>query len=1018
MALIPAVSVNMGAGQISEIRTKGEYVGYIENQNVSFTLKSSWSWHKCSVAVFIQDETSTNKKYQNCPSDQNWNFNSAEVIQAAWHPLDGSTRSTGDERFVLFEKVGRAHCTYEPGAACAFDRLMDNSSIWDDKVVPIWWPYPNGQYASDMSVERAGSNGYGINPIPAFLFDGVICRAEGAKTDSPSIDNRLISRINTRKAIASPYNITLRGNANNNKAWINVTVKVLEDQPISRSKLHIVVIEDVNVNYNGDPDRPMRCVAREIVYKKAFANDPPKLKLTCDHSDQTLEGGVDITWTASDTEDDDDKMSIVMEYKDPITGNWMFIDSSLNTGSYTWDTTNVDDGEGFMLRAWTEDSREFKTYATMPGEFSIDNPTPPNVILTAPGDGGIYSQEIDITWDAWDDEDGTNLDVDITCMDTETLSEFVVVQDTENDGSHLWDVTGLEDGYYIMTITVTDSYGYSVFDQNGNSFSIDNLEYPEITITKPAKGDTICDMYEITWDSSDPEDDRSDLMVVIDISKDQSTWTELGKLNQDNGKYSFDTSRYEDGDYYLQITVTDTDSLSATAVSDRFNIYNPDAPVLKTDSFDEPWVLSGDWELEWEATDADGDVLKIDIDRSEDNAEWVSVAAEEENDGEYVLDTMALADGEYNFKITATDNSVYQLSTSVVSEEAIKVYNPDAPVVNILDIKEGETIHGLFTLKWEGTDADVGEVLTFDVHYSNDGKEWIQIASGLSKDTYEMDTNSNDNGNAYFKVVATDDSSYALTGEAVSPKLVVENSYAPVVELTSPSGLKTLSGDVKITWTASDKNGDVLTVNIKVDQKSIINDHPNEGTYTWDCTDVANGDYEMRITVSDGKNTASDFVKVKICNQVVAPEPEPEEPEVTKPKEEEGMGAGVIVAVVVLSLIMVLAVCGLVLFLVVFKKKKKTELPPPKQQTTPSMPPMQTPARPTPQQTPTTPQTPAIQQNIPEAQTAVPIMPPQTQQREGDWGYKSYNGTNGTVQNTAADNQQYMETRQNYNNYL
>jgi flagellar basal body-associated protein FliL len=238
---------------------------------------------------------------------------------------------------------------------------------------------------------------------------------------------------------------------------------------------------------------------------------------------------------------------------------------------------------------------------------------------------------------------------------------------------------------------------------------------------------------------------------------------------------------------------------------------------------------------------------------------------------------------------------------------------------------------------------------------------------------------------------------------------MVENSYAPVVELTSPSGLKPLSGDVKITWSASDKNGDTLTVKIMVGQKCVITGHPNEGTHTWDSTEVANGDYEMRITVSDGKNTASDFVKIKIANRAIEPEPEPEEPEVTKPKEEGGMSAGVIVAVVVLSLIMVLAVCGLVVFFVVFKKKNKkgSEIPPPTQQAPPG-PPMATP--------PPAPQAPPVE----VAQTATPIATPQTQPREGDWNYKSYNnnGTNTPAQNNVADSQQYMETKQNYNNYL
>ena len=172
MFLVPVVSVDMDAVHTSAKGVRGEYVGYIENVNHSFTMPSSWSWHKVSVAAFVQDQTYHSATEQT----SGYAWKSADVIQAAWHPLDGSTRSTGDERFVLFEHVGRAHCTYEPGALCSFDRIIDNSSYFPSKCVPIWWPYPNGQYATDDSNSRAGTEGSvngGSRPAISFHSDGL-----------------------------------------------------------------------------------------------------------------------------------------------------------------------------------------------------------------------------------------------------------------------------------------------------------------------------------------------------------------------------------------------------------------------------------------------------------------------------------------------------------------------------------------------------------------------------------------------------------------------------------------------------------------------------------------------------------------------------------------------------------------------------------------------------------------------------------------------------------------------------
>lgn len=93
---------------------------------------------------------------------------------------------------------------------------------------------------------------------------------------------------------------------------------------------------------------------------------------------------------------------------------------------------------------------------------------------------------------------------------------------------------------------------------------------------------------------------------------------------------------------------------------------------------------------------------------------------------------------------------------------------------------------------------------------------------------------------------------------------------APTISLLEPKGGETLSGVVKISWSASDPDGDALKTMIQYTTDlepycptcppqrwhTISTLRENDSTFDWDTMKYPNGvRYQIRLIVSDGTNT-------------------------------------------------------------------------------------------------------------------------------------------------------------------
>lgn len=148
-------------------------------------------------------------------------------------------------------------------------------------------------------------------------------------------------------------------------------------------------------------------------------------------------------------------------------------------------------------------------------------------------------------------------------------------------------------------------------------------------------------------------------------------------------------------------------------------------------------------------------------------------------DGKNYSKTLTIASaGTYKYKFSATDahgafasgNPTFDQSGPTVTEANV------APVVDFAGILDGDLFFGSKTISWTSSDLNAGQTLKYALYYSAAGQNNYQlIAQNLTGNTYSWDTSAILNGQYNLKIVATDNGSPVLTGEAESPDFYVQN---------------------------------------------------------------------------------------------------------------------------------------------------------------------------------------------------------------------------------------------------
>ena len=166
-------------------------------------------------------------------------------------------------------------------------------------------------------------------------------------------------------------------------------------------------------------------------------NQLPQVTVTAPNGGETWAGIQNVTWTATDA--DDDPLIISIYYRLGPDGNWrLIVSDKANDGVYPWATTTILDGSTYRLKVVAFDgniNREDESDA----DFTINNTdtnSAPEVNLIEPNGGEVWSFWREVTWTATDaDDDTVTLDISISL--TGGLSWTTIATGEANDGTYL-----------------------------------------------------------------------------------------------------------------------------------------------------------------------------------------------------------------------------------------------------------------------------------------------------------------------------------------------------------------------------------------------------------------------------------------------------------------------------------------------------------------------------------------------------------------------------------------------------
>ncbi len=194
-----------------------------------------------------------------------------------------------------------------------------------------------------------------------------------------------------------------------------------------------------------------------------------------------------------------------------------------------------------------------------------------------------------------------------------------------------------------------------------------------VTILTPNGGETLSGMADITWQAISATGDP--LTVDLFYSRDRGrSWNEIVTGEVDDGTYAWSTTEAPDGAWNMvRIRVTDGVLVGEDTSDSLFTINNPGNAVPDV------WLVSpnvgeldGVTPVLWEAVDADGDELLVDLHYGFPDGEWTAIAQGLPNLGTYDWNTYETINGTYRLKVLASDADTSGVD---LSDYMVTIYN-------------------------------------------------------------------------------------------------------------------------------------------------------------------------------------------------------------------------------------------------------------------------------------------------------------------------------------------------------
>ncbi len=404
----------------------------------------------------------------------------------------------------------------------------------------------------------------------------------------------------------------------------------------------------------------------------------------------------------------------------------------MGTGTYNWlvgecQDETVHPGNGYKVKVSRMDDSydDFSNAA-----FSIGG-----ITVTSPNGGESWEQgsSEDITWDS----SYVNGNVEIILLKTNTGTEYLIEESTENDGIYNWTV-GMcshtssipEDPqgmvvpgstYKIKIVSLNDP---GVLDKSDANFTISPDNTASISVTSPNGGEslTIGSIHQVTWTSSGVDGD-----VKIEYSTDSgTTWTVIVSAAANDGSYQWPVPDTSSDNCVVRISASDGDGGPSDMSNAAFSIVPPSLPTLivMSPNGGEKFYVGSTYAITWTSYGTVGDVK---IEYSTDNGDsWSTILDAAANNGSYDWPVPDTSSGICLVKVSETDGDPSDASDVVFSILPL-------PSITVTSPNGGEslTIGSIHQVTW--TSSGIFDNVT--IEYSTDnGNTWLTIAECTPND--------------------------------------------------------------------------------------------------------------------------------------------------------------------------------------------------------------------------------------------------------------------------------------------
>ncbi|GAB7095498.1 hypothetical protein JCM30237_26520 [Halolamina litorea] len=409
----------------------------------------------------------------------------------------------------------------------------------------------------------------------------------------------------------------------------------------------------------------------------------------------------------------------------------------------------------------------------------------PTVALSSP-DGGetlLGGSTTTIAWTASDAESGVSR-VEISYSIDDGTSWNTVTADTANDGTYRWTVPSVDTTNALVRVTAVDTEANTASESSESTFSIDSTP-PTVTLDAPNGGESFDGGETVTveWTADDA------IAGVDSVDIDYSTnggasWSAVTEGTVNDGSFAWTIPDIDTTDARVRVTATDALGQFATDESDAgFTIEGnasdtPPSVTVEAPNGGEVFRGGSTTTIEWNASDAESSVERVDIEYSVNGGPWQPIAAGLNDTGSYDWSTGEINSTDVRVRVNATD-ATNNTESATSSRFAIDSDDPEVTFVTPNSSAPTYTQSGQdLTVRWNATDATAGV-------------ENVTVRIGNESTTLVDETVSAANGSVALTVPesATAEGNYSVIVEAVDEagnSGVEKQSDAVVVDDTTP----------------------------------------------------------------------------------------------------------------------------------------------------------------------------------------------------------------------------------------